>query len=231
MTNPVTSPSAEKKPQRRPKAVKREEMRNQILDAAEYLFSQRGYFGVTLKEIAQGASTHASLVHYYFEDKKRLFDEMVLRRVPAINESRMAAMDEYERAVGANITVEGALHAFLDPNLDAYSVGDEWKYFGAISAMVNNTPEWGAKVMDDYFDGVVYRLMELLRKALPSASNADLFWCYHFLTGALTLTLARTGRIDRLSEGTCDSSDFEAVKSRMARFMAAGFKELCGPGS
>jgi len=37
------------------------------------------------------------------------------------------------------------------------------------------------------------------------------------------LTLARTGRIDKLSAGLCKSDDFVAVKDRMASFMAAGF--------
>ena len=48
-----------------------------------------------------------------------------------------------------------------------------------------------------------------------------------FVTGALMLTLARTGRIDKLSDGLCHSEDYSAVKQRMARFMAAGFKEIC----
>ncbi len=40
--------------------------------------------------------------------------------------------------------------------------------------------------------------------------------------------LARTGRIDKLSGGLCRSDDYEAVKARMAKFMAAGFLEICG---
>lgn len=41
------------------------------------------------------------------------------------------------------------------------------------------------------------------------------------------LTLARTGRINRLSGGLCDSDDFDAVKDRMATLMAAGFMSIC----
>ena len=44
------------------------------------------------------------------------------------------------------------------------------------------------------------------------------------------LTLARTGRIDKLSAGRCKSEDFAAVKERMALFMAAGFSAICQPG-
>jgi hypothetical protein len=40
------------------------------------------------------------------------------------------------------------------------------------------------------------------------------------------LTLASTGRIDKLSDGLCKSEDFEAVKQRMATFMAAGLRAI-----
>jgi hypothetical protein len=81
--------------------------------------------------------------------------------------------------------------------------------------------------MDFHFDPVVLKLIELLKRALPDCAEEDIFWGYHFVTGALMLTLARTGRINRLSGGLCDSDDFEAVKTRMARFMAAGFMAIC----
>ena len=48
-----------------------------------------------------------------------------------------------------------------------------------------------------------------------------------FVTGALTLSLARTGRIDHLSGGKCRSDDFDAIKERMAAFMAHGFIGVC----
>jgi hypothetical protein len=41
-------------------------------------------------------------------------------------------------------------------------------------------------------------------------------------------SLARSGRIDRLSGGLCRSDDLNAVKARMADFMAAGFSALKG---
>ena len=80
--------------------------------------------------------------------------------------------------------------------------------------------------MDQHFDPVVLRLIDLLKKAMPDCAEEDVFWGYHFVTGALMLTLARTGRIDRLSGGLCRSDDYDAVKARMASFMAGGFKEI-----
>jgi len=200
----------------------------QILDAAEYLFSKRGLYGVTLKDVAKRVGVHHTLVNYYFDDKTKLFHAVSARRAVVTVERRMSALDEYDRATEGKPTVEGALHAFLDTDLDLYIEGGEgWRNYAALGALMSNSPEWGAELMNRHFDPVVLRLIEILRKALPDCTDEDLFWGYHFVTGALMLTLARTGRIDRLSGGLCKSDDFAAVKQRMAKFMAAGFVEIC----
>ena len=138
----------------------------------------------------------------------------------------MLALERYEAEAGDHPTVEGALHAFLDTDLDLYFEGGElWMNYAAFCARVSNTPE-GAKLMDIHFDPVVLKLVSILKRALPDYSDEDIYWGYHFVTGALMNTLARTGRIDRLSGGVCHSDDFPAVKKRMAKFMAAGFLAL-----
>lgn len=210
------------------KAEQRAETTELILDEAEYLFSLHGLHGVTLKDVAKRVGVHHTLLNYYFEDKQKLFEAVFGRRAVVANEVRMKALDEYERATNGQPTVEGALHAFLDTNLDLYGEGgDQWRYSGRLAALVSNTPEWGAEMFDDWFDPLVRRLIDILKKALPEASEEDLYWGYHFTTGALMLSLARTGRIDKLSGGLAQSEDFGAIKQRMARFMAAGIREIC----
>lgn len=224
MTEPATRPPRKPKT----KADQRAATMEQIFDAAEELFSRRGLYGVTLKEVAQKIGVHQSLLHYYFKDKKELFDAVVARRAPVTIERRMAALDAYERDAAGVITVEGALHAYLDSDLDLFSHADAgWRNSGRLGAQMSNTAEWGAELMDTHFDAVVLRLIGILRRALPDCPEEDLFWGYHFVTGGLMLTLGRTGRIDKLSGGLCRSDDFDAVKERMARFMAAGFLATC----
>ncbi|MCL6683175.1 TetR/AcrR family transcriptional regulator [Sphingomonas alba] len=212
------------------KARQRAEMTEQILNAAEYLFSKHGLYGVTLKDVAKLVGVHHTLLNYYFSDKRALFDAVFARRAVVTIDRRMKAMEEYERSCGGKLTVEGALHAFLDTDLDTYiSGGEGWKNYASLTAQVANTPEWGADMMDNHFDPVVLRLIDLLKKAVPEAEPKDIFWAYHFVTGALMLTLARTGRIDKLSGGLCHSDDFQAVKERMTTFMAAGIRAICTP--
>jgi AcrR family transcriptional regulator len=211
---------------RRTKAEQRAETLEQILDAAEYLFSRNGLHGVTLRDVAQRVGVHTTLLHYYFDDKRSLFDAVFARRVNTTVGRRMEALDRYVAEAGDNITVEGALHAFLDTDFDLYLAGGEpWMNWAAFCARVSTTPE-GAELMDEHFDPVVLKLVSILQRALPDMPREDIFWGYHFVTGSLMNTLARTGRIDRLSGGLCKSDDFTAVKQRMAKFMAAGFLAL-----
>jgi AcrR family transcriptional regulator len=221
--NQQTSPKRASK-----KAEQRAETIEQILDAAEDLFSKHGLYGVTLKEVASRVGVHHTLLNYYFSDKKALFDAVFARRAVVTSQRRMKALDDYDKLTGGKPTVEGALRTYLDTDLDLYIQGGEgWRNYGQLSAQVSNTPKWGAKLMDENFDPVVLKLISLLRKALPNCAEEDVFWGYHFVSGALMLTLARTGRIDKLSKGLCKSDDYAAVKERMASFMAAGFHHIC----
>lgn len=211
---------------RRTKAEQRAESLEQILDAAEYLFSVNGLHGVTLRDVAKRVGVHTTLLHYYFQDKKSLFEAVFARRAHITSNRRIEALDRYVADSGGKPTLKGALMAFLDTDLDLYiERGEPWRNYGAFCARVSNTPE-GAELMDVHFDPVVLKLIAILKEARPDIPEEDIFWGYHFVTGALMNTLARTGRIDRLSGGLCRSDDFPAVKKRLARFMAAGFEAL-----
>lgn len=223
-TKPARKAKAKKLP--RTKAEQRAETLEHILDAAEYLFSKHGLYGVTLRDVAQKVGVHTSLMHYYFEDKFALFKQVFVRRAHTTSDRRMKALDQYEKSVRGKPTVAGALHAFLDTDFDLYmNGGDGWRNYGAFGSQLSNTPE-GAAMFDEYFDPVVLRLIGILRKALPDVSEENIFWGYHFVTGSFMHSLSRSGRLDRLSGGLCKSGDLDAVKARMAEFMAQGFLAL-----
>jgi len=225
-TASVMSEGVSPKRLRRSKAEQRAESLEQILDAAEYLFSMNGFHGVTLRDVAERVGIHTTLLHYYFKDKHDLFEAVFKRRASVSCDRRMAALERYEAEAGDHPTVQGALHAFLDTDFDLYTEGGEpWINYAAFCARVSHSQE-GAAMMDANFDPVVLRLISILKRALPDYSDEDLFWGYDFVTGALMHTWARTGRIDRLSGGVCRSDDIAAVKKRMAKFMAAGFLAL-----
>lgn len=59
----VRVPETVKAPRRSKKAEQRAETMEQILDAAEYLFSRHGLHGVTLKDVAARVGVHHTLLN------------------------------------------------------------------------------------------------------------------------------------------------------------------------
>src|SRR3546814_18730876 len=87
--------SAVKRPS---KAEQRAEMMEQILDTAELLFSKHGFHGVTQKDVAKQVGVHHTLLNYYFDDKRKLFDAVFARRAVVTIDKRMQALDDYDSA-------------------------------------------------------------------------------------------------------------------------------------
>ena len=203
--------------------------RERILDAAEELFAQKGYEGVSVRQITGKAQADVSLAYYHFRSKRDLFDQVMLRRVEHLNMIRLKALEAVEERHRDDApTVEEIIAAFTQPLLKLLAENhEEWKHYFQLIAQINNSPEWGGELMTRYFDPLVKRFIDALRKALPDGREEDLFWSYYFLSGALTLTFAETGRIDNLSGGVCRASDMASINERMPEFLAAGFKALC----
>ncbi|MFT7286709.1 MAG: AcrR family transcriptional regulator [Halieaceae bacterium] len=206
--------------------------KERILDAAEALFAEHGYDAVTLRRIATEASVDVALANYYFGKKLALFEAVFERRAALLNEARREALHACQARAGAEgPSVEQIIEAFLRPLELAQGTGDAgWRHYLALIAYINNSPYWGPRMMSRLFDGLVQEFIDALRKALPDAAEKDVYWCYHNLSGALTLTLANTGRIDKLSKGLCQSADFQAAYDHMIPFMAAGFRKVCAGG-
>jgi AcrR family transcriptional regulator len=202
--------------------------KDKIMDAAEKLFARRGFHGASLREITAAAGVDLALVNYHFGSKKQLLGAIIERRGETLNAERLQRLAAVRlSAAPAAPSTEAVVGAFLDPILDRLAhAGPGWHSYFSLIAYVNNSPEWGRKLMGKTFDGVVREFIRAVMESLPGASPEDIFWGYNFLTGALTLSLAETGRIDALSDGLCRSNDVAALQARLGPYVAAGLRAL-----
>ena len=227
----LDAPTAKRGRPPKARAAGAADTRDLILDAAEHLFSKHGFYGVTIREVAREAGVDTALVHYYFGAKRALFDAVFLRRAEVWNNERVDGINRYASEMGDGMTLEGLFEAFLRPPFQwSMKGGPGWKHYSALVAQTNANPTFGGETMARYYDPAIRRLIELIKRVLPDAREVDLYWAYHNLSGALTLTLGETGRLDRLSGGLCRSGDLESACDYMVRFAAAGFRAVCGPG-
>ncbi|WP_017931790.1 TetR/AcrR family transcriptional regulator [Robiginitomaculum antarcticum] len=202
-----------------------------ILNSAEALFSQFGYDGVTIRQITKRAGVDLALANYHFGPKRDLFNAVLDRRAEVLNAARQKALDECLDNAGENPpTVEAIIDAYLRPLGEIHGSADEgWKHYFALIAYVNSSHEYGREYMTQFFNPLVERFIEALRMALPHADIKAIYWGYHYLSGALTLTFADTGRLDVLSDGKTSSSDTVTGYAHMSPFIAAGIRAICEP--
>lgn len=98
-----------------------EKTRAKIIEAAGKLFAERGFKGVTVRDIVKKADTHLSALNYHFRTKKDLYREVLmqacrdesfssneqkqlLRREPhkALHDIITGTMEEYRKQTTAN---------------------------------------------------------------------------------------------------------------------------------
>lgn len=205
--------------------------KKRILDASERLFAEHGYDGVTLRQIAKLAEVDVALTHYHFGSKDGLFRAVFERRAVILNHARTEALEACLAAAAPNAPkLEAIIEAYLRPlgNIQG-SADDGWRHYLSLVAWVNSSTEWGNELMSEYFNPFVQRFIDALRQALPDADEEALHWGYQFMSGALTLTFADTGRMDQLSNGRAASSKTETGYDHMIPFISAGFQRICAP--
>jgi AcrR family transcriptional regulator len=209
-------------------ARRRRTTKEKLLDAAEKLFARKGYHGTSLRTITRAAGVDLALVNYHFGGKLPLFEAVLERRGAMLNEERLRRLAEVRRAAApAPASTEAVVGAFFDPILDFLEHADRgWHSYFSLLAEVNNSPEWGKRMMGKTFNATVKQFIQALMQSLPQAAPEDVYWGYNFLTGALTLSLAETGRLDVLSDGLCRSADVAALRARLGPFVAAGLRGL-----
>lgn len=219
-----TSAKSHKKPRRgRPPRQSEDgvKARGRLLDAAEALFAERGFYGVTTRQVADAAGVDVALIYYHFKSKSSLFDGVLERRARPLIQARHDSLHAY-LASGRGVTVEGAVAAFIDPMIDLSLHGDQgWKHYFALAAQIDNTP-WGGEIIHRYFDDNVHELIDILQSALPGSPKKELYWAYNFLAGSMMLALSGTERVDRLSNGLCRAKDLNAARLRLLNYCAGG---------
>ncbi len=195
--------------------------RQGILLAAERLFAQHGYHGVSMRDIATEAGVPVALVSYHYGGKQELYHAIFESWQPGVQRRR----ELLEQALAAP-TLEGVLAAFIGP-LVAMNRDPAGQYFAKMAArdLASPTPE-AEQAQREFFDPMAHAFIDALQRLFPSRSRADVCWCYQFMLGAVLHHLSDV-RVERLSRGTALAAD-PAREPMLVAFVAAGFRGALG---
>lgn len=208
----------------------RKDSRELILDGAETVFSEKGFYGSTTREIAGRSGVHLGLLGYYFPTKLDLYRAVVTRRAEqysnAIRESLGAARGGGE---WKDVSVAALIKALFRPIVDfSLNGGPGWKNYIRLLARAANTrrTEPYLQTFMETFNPVSLEFIDILRQRFPDAAEEDIYWSQSFLAGTINHALIETEAVDRYSRGLCKSSDLETVLTKLGPFFAAGMSRL-----
>lgn len=212
------------------RAIRAHSTRDRILDAAEELFSVRGFHGVSIRDITSAAGVQLALANYHFGSKQQLYSQVIERR-GAVHAAQMQRYldDVLGAAPDGKASTERIVWAFCASIFERMIKGGEgWQRYIRLLAWAAESPQRERFVapMNRLFDPVLQNYLKALRRTHPRMSAADLYAGYYFLQGALVYVVAATGGIDRLSHGSLKSKDFKQLLPRLVEFSAAGFDRL-----
>jgi AcrR family transcriptional regulator len=192
-----------------------------ILLTAERLFADRGFDGVSVRDIVAAANVNLAAINYHFGSKSALLMEIFRKRAKELNKERLRRLRDAEACEQPKL--EDILRALLaSPILwrDPASGREVASRFMA-RALAEVTPDLRTVLETDvsHQRGFVAALARLL----PDWRESELCWALHFASGlAHQCTDTNFKRIEALSYGDCDTHDLPAILERAVRFAAGG---------
>lgn len=92
--------------------------RDRLLDAGEELFTRKGYAATSVRTITAAAGCNLASVNYHFGGKRNLYREVFRRRLGALRQQRLAAVEAAIRAAGDAPDLAPILQAFAQAFLE-----------------------------------------------------------------------------------------------------------------
>lgn len=202
--------------------------RNKLLDAAEQIFSEEGYDGATLRDVAKAAEVHQALSTYHFGTKERLFDEVIARRAIEMERVRLQALEHIDPdAQGSSETVRLLIEAYVSPMIKArYGTSKHWKAHVRLMAGVVNLKRW-SHLISKHYDRCARAYLERWRLALPGVDDNALLNAFSFMVVASLYVCSNTGRFAQWkTKATSHKEEVRLVTEDLVAFVHAGFMSL-----
>jgi AcrR family transcriptional regulator len=207
------------------KIPKEEDARDRILDEAEILFAQKGFAGVTVREITSAARTNVAAVNYHFGSKKDLYLEVFrqrwVARVKRVQQFFLARLE----AAGQDDNPEKAFARALAEAILAGPLKDEERLLHAqlIGREMTQPTEAFALVVEHAFKPMLDLCVDYFSKTRPAdADRLTLTLDSFSLFGMIIYFNLARPVISHVTGRTYDKDFTEHLVEHIAQFAANG---------
>ncbi len=197
-----------------------------ILLAAERLFAQRGFHGVSIRQIADEAGVQLALIGYYYGPKVSLYHEIYRQRSGYMQE-RLNALAEAQRNAPRGKLLEEIIKAFVLPVLKVAEDPNGRNFLRLIARGMTERLDEDEPIIQELFDPLAFAFIDAMSAAVPHATRGQISWCYQFALGAL-LHHVTDVRVERLSLDENRAGDGESAGPLLVKLLTKGILAACG---
>lgn len=202
--------------------------KQRILDAAEELFSEKGFAETSMRDITSAADVNLASVNYHFGSKDELIHAVFLRTVEPLAQALEQNLNDLiaENYTGDDV-LERSLRVLVKTGLDR---SREMKSGGGIFIRLLSRayadPE--AKVRNYLaakYSTALVGYVQLLGKALPGVKSEEIYWRAYAMLGSLMFIMSAEPTLRNIAEKNYhfDTTD-DSVVENLVKFLAAGFR-------
>jgi AcrR family transcriptional regulator len=203
-----------------------EERRQAILDMAEALFAENGIAATSVRSILATAGANVAAVHYHFGSKEKLVEQVFRRRAEKIANDRCRGLKRALADPDTAWRLERIVRAFLESGFTGGDTPEGAARFARLRARISTEDtELARRLLAECFDTSSRQFIAALVAVLPDADEVAVAWRFHAMLGVMVYTMANSGRIQKLTDGACDPSDYLAAVDRLVPIVAAMFRE------
>jgi len=200
-------------------------VQDRLLDAAEQLFSDHGFEGAGVRDIASAADCNIAAINYYFGTKDKLYTEVWRRQLLQMRNARLQAIEQVMSESGGKPALEDLLRSFANAFVGPFR--DESRSRRFMNLMAREMIDQRVPV-NMFIDEVVKPTMGAIREALlracPGLEESRIPLLIVFLAGQLMHVVHVKTMFEQAETEEIPPFDLNEVVDHIVKFSAAGIR-------
>jgi len=198
---------------------------DRLLDAAEELFSEHGFEGTSVRDIAGAAGCNIAAVNYYFGGKDKLYTEVWRRQLVQMRDARLNAIEQVMSESGGKPALEGLLRSFANAVVGPFR--DESRSRRFMNLMAREMIDQHVPVnllIDELVKPTMGALRGALLKACPGLEESKIPLLIVFLAGQLMHVVHIKAMFEQVESTEMQAFDLNEAMDHVVKFSAAGIR-------
>ncbi|MHC4545895.1 MAG: TetR/AcrR family transcriptional regulator [Planctomycetota bacterium] len=204
-------------------------VQDRLLDAAEQLFSEHGFEGASVRDIAGAAGCNIAAVNYYFGSKDKLYTEVWRRQLVQMRDARLQAIEQVMCESGGKPSLEDLLKSFANAFIGPFV--DESRSRWLMRLMAREMVDQHVHVnvfVDEVIKPTMSAMGGALMKACPGLEESKIPLLIVFLAGQLIHVVHVKAMFDQTEIPGMSPFDLNEAIDNIVKFSAAGIRAYTG---